>query len=144
MLKNLNQIKYLPSLVFFFLNIFIIGNTLQAIAERKLSVYKGDIPGRDPGCSIVSINDINNSKGGQQVLALEKGMTPEQVDEIISGSPTTPYWRAEGTEYGFMRWSAGNENRSVELSLGFRNRRLNEIDMIYRNSGVECVIGVEQ
>ncbi|MEG4007714.1 hypothetical protein QUA41_17645 [Microcoleus sp. Pol11C1] len=143
MFKKSNQIKCLPSLVFFFLNIFIIGNTLQAIAQRKLTVYNGDIPGRDPGCSIVSIDDLTNSKGGQQVLALEKGMTPEQVDEIISGSSTTPCWRAEGTEYGFMRWSAGNENRSVELSLGFRNRRLNEINMIYRNGGVRCVIGVE-
>lgn len=144
MLKNINKIKYLPTLAFFLINIIIIGNPLQAIAQRKFYFYKGDIPGRNPGCSIISIDSFTNSELGRELLTLEKSMRPAQVDANITGDPTIPYWTTKEGEYGSMRWSRENGNRSVELLLEFRYGRLNEINVIMRNGDAACVIRVEE
>jgi hypothetical protein len=144
MLKNISQIKYLPTLAFFLINIIIIGNPLQAIAQRKFYFYEGDIPGKNPGCSIISIDSFTNSELGRELLALEKRMSPEQVDANITGDPTTPYWAAREAEFGTMRWLRKNENRSVELVLAFRYRRLNQINVVMTNGDARCVIRVEE
>jgi hypothetical protein len=122
--------------------IALAGDPLQAIGQRKLSILTGDIPGRNPGCSIVSIDRLNASRMGQEILALDKGMTPEQVDRIVSGNPSQTYWLISGTEYGVMRWYAEAEGHEIELLLGFRNRMLNAIDLIWKSGDRKCAIGV--
>jgi hypothetical protein len=144
MLRNINQIKYLPTLAFFLINITIIANPLPAIAQRKLSVYQGDIPGRNPGCSIISIDTLTNSPLGKEFLALTRGITPEQADSIITGSPTTPHWSVEGQADSFMQWVRTDGNRSVEIRLRFKYRRLNEFYLLMRNGDVACAITVEE
>jgi len=144
MLKNISQIKYLPTLVFFLINIIIIGNPLQAIAERKFSVYEGDIPGKNPGCSIISIDSFTNSELGRELLALKKYMSPEQVDANITGDPTTPYLAAREAEFGTMRWLRKNENRSLELVFVFKYRRLDIIYVVMTNGDARCVLRVEE
>jgi hypothetical protein len=143
MLKQINQIKYLPTLVFFLFNLVLMGIPLQAIAQRKLFVFSGDVPGRRPGCSIVSIDQLNNSQTGREILALENGMTPQQVEAIISGNPSEPYRLIDGKEEGVMRWRAENGRRVMQLTLGFKNRGLNEIHLLLRSGDVDCKIGVE-
>lgn len=122
--------------------IAVTGVPLQAIGQRKLSILTGDIPGRNPGCSIVSIERLNVSRMGREILALDKGMTPERVDAIVSGNPSEPYWLISGTEYGVMRWYAEAEGHEIELLLGFRNRKLNAIDLVWKSGDRKCTIGV--
>ncbi|MBE9183977.1 hypothetical protein IQ270_04370 [Microcoleus sp. LEGE 07076] len=144
MLKNINQIKYLPTLAFFLINIIIIANPLQAIAQRRLSVYKGDIPGKNPGCSIISMESLTNSELGKEFLNLTRGITPEQADAIITGNPSIPHWSVEGLADSQMQWSRSDGNRSVEILLRFKYRRLNEFYLIMRNGDAACAITVEK
>lgn len=116
----------------------------SAIAERRLSVVSGDIPGRNPDCSIVSIDRLNATRMAREILALEKGMSPEQVDAIVTGDPTERYGAIAQTEFGVMRWKAVTASHEIELLLGFKHQRLQEIDLIVRSGDTKCVIGVDR
>jgi hypothetical protein len=121
----------------------MLGISHVAIAERRLSVFTGDIPGRNPGCSIVSVDRLNAARMGRELLALEKGMSPKEVDAIVSGSPSEAYWLIPNTEYGVMRWSAVVEGNNIDLSLGFKNGGLREINLIWKKGNVRCSFGIE-
>jgi hypothetical protein len=143
MLKQIHQIKYLPALLILF-NLVLIGIPLQAIAQRRLFIFSGDIPGRRPGCSIISIDNLSNSQTGRELLALEDGMTPQQVQAIISGNPSEPYRLIyDGAKEGVMRYSADKGRAGLKLTLGFRNNGLNAISLSVTDGNVDCQIAVE-
>jgi len=143
MLTKIHQIKYLPVLLILF-NLVLIGIPLQAIAQRRLFIFSGDIPGRRPGCSIMSIDKLSNSQTGRELLALEDGMTHQQVEAIVSGNPSEPYRLIyEGSKEGVMRYRADKGSAGLRLTLGFTNNGLNEIHFSVTDGNVDCQIGVQ-